>query len=395
MADRVITIRSPRAQRTVSLGSGTIAAAALAGSAVLIWTAVATGLVLYNLSGLEDLDKSANSSRAAAAESIGQELVQLTRTTDSLRSQADAALEIYFDAAQAKSSTDAADAENGLSQFAAAHGSSDSEVQMQMLLATLDRSMSELEKVRQMHAAERNELAALRHQVEVKKEIWNRTLNRFAKSLELASEGIEGIFRQLNLSPEDMSKEAQRLYSGIGGVDLGFHFHAHLNESALSEYEKQQIQGFTDSLDQINLYRLAYLSLPIGHPVRGRNRFTSGFGPRNHPVTGRRHLHQGADFAAPTGTDVVATGDGTVVFTGTSGGYGKTVRIRHIAGFESQYSHLSRILVEKGQRVARGDHIGDIGSTGQSTGPHLHYEVVVRNRPVDPLKYIRARNNVH
>ncbi len=118
------------------------------------------------------------------------------------------------------------------------------------------------------------------------------------------------------------------------------------------------------------------------------SRVSSGFAPRGrlHPVTGKRRPHYGTDFAAPTGTPVRSVGNGVVTAARNAGGYGLLVRIRHDGGYESGYAHLSKILVRQGQRVAQGDTIGKVGSTGLSTGPHCHYELKLGGKHIDPMK---------
>lgn len=117
-------------------------------------------------------------------------------------------------------------------------------------------------------------------------------------------------------------------------------------------------------------------------PVHGR--VSSGFGPRVDPVHGARGNHTGLDLAAPTGTPVVAAAAGTVVRAGDAGGYGQLIVLRHADGSETRYAHLSAIGVEVGAQVARGQPIGAVGSTGRSTGPHLHFELRRNGQAVDP-----------
>lgn len=115
-----------------------------------------------------------------------------------------------------------------------------------------------------------------------------------------------------------------------------------------------------------------------------RARLSSGFGMRFHPILGYSRMHQGIDFAAPTGTPVVASARGRVVKAGWGGGYGNVVHIDHGRGTITRYAHLSRIMVKPGQQVDQSQRIGAVGSTGLSTGPHLHYEVWVNGRAVNP-----------
>ena len=141
------------------------------------------------------------------------------------------------------------------------------------------------------------------------------------------------------------------------------------------------------NLESVNLMRFAAERLPFGSPVIGGRR-TSGFGPRG------RSMHTGLDIAAPRGTPIYATADGIVTFAGRERGYGRVVKIRHAFGFETVYAHLNRARVKVGQRVGRGDRIGDMGSTGRSTGNHVHYEIRIDNKPVNPVKFIEAARDV-
>lgn len=115
-------------------------------------------------------------------------------------------------------------------------------------------------------------------------------------------------------------------------------------------------------------------------------RVTSGYGMRTHPISGKRKMHTGIDYAAPTGTPVWAVGSGTVVYAGWKGGYGKTIEVKHSGAVKTRYGHLSRILVRKGQSVRQHQTIGAVGSTGYSTGPHLHFEYLVNGKFTQPRK---------
>jgi len=115
---------------------------------------------------------------------------------------------------------------------------------------------------------------------------------------------------------------------------------------------------------------------------------TSGMGMRINPILGRQMFHAGVDLAAPAGKIVRATADGVVARAGWSGGYGLLVVVRHANGYETRYAHMSRIRVAAGDALVKGQVIGNVGSTGRSTGPHLHYEVRRDGRPVDPKAYM-------
>ena len=117
-------------------------------------------------------------------------------------------------------------------------------------------------------------------------------------------------------------------------------------------------------------------------------RISSNYGMRKHPISGFNKMHKGVDFAAPTGTPIYAGGNGVVEYIGRNGGYGKYIRIRHSNEYKTAYAHLSNYKkgISKGVRVNQGEVIGYVGSTGNSTGPHLHYEIIYRNKHINPLK---------
>ena len=130
-------------------------------------------------------------------------------------------------------------------------------------------------------------------------------------------------------------------------------------------------------------------NIPAIQPVMNKDlkRVASGYGMRIDPVYHVRKFHQGMDFTAPTGTEVFATANAKVDFAGWKQGYGNTVILDHGYGYKTLYAHLYKILVRKGQKVRRSDIIALVGNTGKSTGPHLHYEVRLNNKPVDPRNY--------
>lgn len=132
------------------------------------------------------------------------------------------------------------------------------------------------------------------------------------------------------------------------------------------------------------------IAVPSDKPVKTAA-FTSGYGVRSDPFRGRSAMHAGIDLAGPSGTPIYATADGVVERAGwNSGGYGNLIELDHGRGIETRYGHLSKILVKDGQRVKRGDVIGRMGSTGRSTGSHLHYEVRIDGRAVNPVPFMKA-----
>lgn len=123
-------------------------------------------------------------------------------------------------------------------------------------------------------------------------------------------------------------------------------------------------------------------------PVPGYSSISSPFGYRIHPVLGTKKLHTGIDIPAPTGTPAVAVASGTVIYSGVQGSYGNTVMIRHDNGLVSLYAHNSSLIVKVGDRVKKGQVVTKIGSTGRSTGPHLHFEIRVNGTPQNPLNFL-------
>ena len=130
---------------------------------------------------------------------------------------------------------------------------------------------------------------------------------------------------------------------------------------------------------------------PTRMPVDGW--LSHGYGWRKDPFTGDREFHQGMDIVAPAGTDVVAPADGVVIRAGRYGAYGKSVDLSHGLGYSTRYGHLSEILVRPGMRLERGQRIGRVGSTGRSTGPHLHYEIFRDGRRINPWEFVRQHGS--
>lgn len=130
--------------------------------------------------------------------------------------------------------------------------------------------------------------------------------------------------------------------------------------------------------------------MPLDWPVSGY--ITSSFGPRKSPFTGKMRMHTGMDIGAPKGTKILAPADGIVIYSGWGNGYGQMVEIYHTRGMITRYAHMSERNVGIGEKIRKGTQIGKIGSTGRSTGPHLHYEILLSGVPTNPVRHITARN---
>lgn len=168
----------------------------------------------------------------------------------------------------------------------------------------------------------------------------------------------------------------------IPGGDIYF-LSMTLSGERIEYYRHESIDGKIGYYDRNGTS--AYRTL-MRTPINGA-RLSSGFGNRKHPILGYTKAHRGVDFAAPTGTPIMAAGDGIVDYAGWNGSYGRYIRIIHNGTYKTAYAHLSRISgdVRKGNRVHQGEIIGYVGSTGRSTGPHLHYEILANGRQVNPL----------
>ena len=189
---------------------------------------------------------------------------------------------------------------------------------------------------------------------------------------------------------EDMSNELARQASMEGPADVDQQVGTGGPETvaALDKAADQLEREVRQIGDRLRADMLKLASIPTGFPVNGY--VTDGFGLRRNPFSGDgREVHEGLDIAVDFGTPVNTTGDGLIIWAAPHSGYGNLVVVYHSNGITTRYGHLSRITVETGQRVKRGDQIGHAGSTGRSTGPHVHYEIRENDQPVDPSRYVQ------
>jgi murein DD-endopeptidase MepM/ murein hydrolase activator NlpD len=182
---------------------------------------------------------------------------------------------------------------------------------------------------------------------------------------------------------------ADKLQAPPGGAAMGGPFVPFKLDANGSPFEREvlRMQGYVANADKL---RRVAGRLPLRKPLAGDPEITSGFGSRVDPFNGRLAAHTGIDFRQAWGSPVRATAAGTVVSAGPNGGYGNMVDIDHGNGVVSRYAHLSAVLVKSGQTVNTGTVLGRLGSTGRSTGPHLHYEVRYNDQPLDPRRFLAA-----
>jgi murein DD-endopeptidase MepM/ murein hydrolase activator NlpD len=219
----------------------------------------------------------------------------------------------------------------------------------------------------------------------------DQIFRQLEEAMTVSVEPLDKMFRKAGMPTDRIIEQVRRGYSGQGGPLTPLTFST---RGEMPSPDTMRANRLLNQMDKLNLYRIAAQKAPFATPVRSAFRFTSGFGPRRDPKTGGQRLHKGVDFAASTGTPIYATADGVVVQAGWQSGYGRLVRIQHEFGIETRYAHLSALRVKVGQRVSRGELIGDMGASGRVTGTHLHYEVRVGGRAVNPMTYIKAARDV-
>jgi murein DD-endopeptidase MepM/ murein hydrolase activator NlpD len=214
---------------------------------------------------------------------------------------------------------------------------------------------------------------------------------RLEEAVTISMDPLDNMFRAAGMDPDDLLDQVRRGYSGQGGPLSPLSLST---SGALPSPEELRANTILGGLDRMNLYRLATDKAPFAMPVFDSFRWTSGFGYRRDPKGWGTRMHEGTDMAGAYGTAIHATADGTVVHAGWDNGYGRLVKIQHAFGIETRYAHLSDIHVSVGQKVSRGDRIGDMGNSGRSTGTHLHYEIRIGGTAINPMTFIKAGQDV-
>ncbi|CAN5795265.1 DUF5930 domain-containing protein [soil metagenome] len=262
-------------------------------------------------------------------------------------------------------------------------------------LETIATALGEAVRERDTAASDRTrlnaELAALETRLATTLRRQDEMMAEIEYAVRTSLGPLQNMLEAAELDVDSVIAAVRRDFSGTGGGGgtVSVSTRSFDNPEMTSRFDELMVD-----LDRVNMLRIAAGRIPYTMPVSATHRFTSPFGYRRDPKTGGRRMHAGIDLAAPRGTPIYATADGVVTSAGMQGGYGNTIRIRHAFGFETLYAHHYRIHVKVGQQVSRGDHIGDMGSTGRVTGVHLHYEVHLNGKPVNPMVYLEAASNV-
>lgn len=208
-------------------------------------------------------------------------------------------------------------------------------------------------------------------------------------ALSAVEEGMDSRMRRMRGVVSDLGLNLANLEAAVPRTAMGGPFVPVKLTANAGPFEKQLSRINTTRAEMDRLNRTLAL-VPYRKPVIGEVEFTSGFGVRSDPFLGRPAMHTGLDFRAATGDPVRVTAYGKVVSAGWSGGYGRMIEVDHGNGLATRYGHLSEINVRVGEIVKIGQVVGLVGSTGRSTGPHLHYETRIDGEAVDPQKFLRA-----
>ncbi|MEM1078733.1 MAG: DUF5930 domain-containing protein [Pseudomonadota bacterium] len=427
--EKRLFLKSDDATRFVRLSSGTQAGMAVGGAALLTWTAFASAMVLITSLGAGEardqaardqqmyaerlnalsIERDARASEARAAqERFTLALEQVSRMQSQLLASEERRSELETGVAVVQSTLRTAMEERDAARAAEAEASRelaaltgtgtteaaqmrDLELTLAFLTDALTGTAAERDGLQGAHSAATAEIEELLLSQQLTAERNNRVFELLEDAVTVSVAPLERMFEEAGVPADRILDEIRRNSSGQGGPLIPMSFSTRsLPQDELSYRTEQILAG----LDRLNLHRMAVDQLPFAMPVKSAFRFTSPFGYRRDPKGGGTRMHKGTDFAASLGTPIYATAEGVVVKAGWNRGFGRMVKIRHAFGYETVYAHMSKLRVKEGQRVSRGERIGDMGSTGRSTGVHLHYEVHQSGKPVNPMSFIKAGKNV-
>jgi murein DD-endopeptidase MepM/ murein hydrolase activator NlpD len=341
--------------------------------ALLLGTNALTGVAFYYAPEINDLLKEDNSAIIAAYE---QRIVQLRLEVDRLHSRqyaqmGDMNLQMHELVQQQEILAEQHEYVRALADLARDMGiamsGGDAPIDTDAVTGAIGGSAP----------AETGDTAAIAHNLIAMQEETRLALASLSDAASLSTQEIVGELNALGIRP------ALPDAAGIGGPFIPADGSGEL--SIVDE-----ANAVATALSQFQSARQALMTAPVQRPVAGNLSMSSSFGNRIDPFLKRTAFHAGIDFRAPTGTAILAAANGTVVHAGSNGGYGKMVDIDHGNGLITRYAHLSSVGVYKGQAVSGGERIGLAGSTGRSTGPHLHFEVRRNDNAVDPARFLAA-----
>ena len=211
-----------------------------------------------------------------------------------------------------------------------------------------------------------------------------RFAEKMTKMAQARTLKAESAIRQFGLNPEILARQARNAQGGLFEPFFG---------KGKKDVRDPRFLNLAAALGRMDAMERALAAIPTAMPAASMM-MSSGFGYRSDPFTGGGAMHAGLDFKGPVGTPILAAAKGKVVLAGFNGGYGNTIEIRHANGLVTRYAHLSGLNVRRGQMVDRGVQIGRMGSTGRSTGSHLHFEVRLNGQAINPRKFLEANPDV-
>ena len=211
-----------------------------------------------------------------------------------------------------------------------------------------------------------------------------RFAEKMTKVAQARTSKAEAAIRQFGLNPEVLARQARNAQGGLFEPFFG---------KGKKDVRDPRFLKLAASLGRMDAMERALAAIPTSMPAAVMF-MSSGFGYRSDPFTGTGAMHAGLDFKGPVGTPILAAADGKVTLAGFNGGYGNSIEIRHANGLLTRYAHMSGLNVRAGQMVERGVVIGRMGSTGRSTGSHLHFEVRLNGQAINPRKFLEANPDV-
>ncbi|MCX7560057.1 DUF5930 domain-containing protein [Sulfitobacter sp. F26204] len=423
--ERRVFLKSDNDTRFIRLRPSTQLIAFTGCACLVAWSIVATAVILMDSIGsgnfreqakrdqrtyqarLNDLSSQRDSRASealAAQERFNAALKQIsTMQSELLQSETRRReLETGIDVIQSTLRDTMHDREDARAQLAELEGSLDEGGTGAVRMATNAAPLGFLAEALEQTAKERDQVVAdaqealleadrMSQQIALMKDQNDTIFRQLEEAMTVSVAPLDKMFRSAGMPTDRILATVRRGYSGQGGPLAPLSFST---RGEAPSGDTLRANRLLNQMDRLNLYRIAAQKAPFANPVKDAFRFTSKFGFRRDPKTGGRRMHSGVDFAAGSGTPLYATADGVVTHAGWQSGYGRLVKIQHEFGIETRYAHQSRIRVKVGQRVSRGQHIGDMGASGRVTGVHLHYEVRVGGKAVNPMIYIKAANDV-
>jgi len=421
-------LKSDTETRFIRLRSGTQVIALVGGTLALAWTIVATALIM-----MDSIGAGSAREQSARQQSLYEERLSALSTDRDLRAEEAARAQERFNVALAQvsdmqerllaSEDRRRELETGIDAIQGtlrrtikerdeARGEADrvtlalneqtggatemgrardAMATLEILTAALGLTAEERDAMLSEATAAREEARAIAEAKRMGEQRNDLIFAKLEEAVTISMEPLDNMFREAGMSPDDLLDAVRDGYSGQGGPLTPISMSTSGGELTPEELRANAILG---GLDRMNMYRIAAFKVPFAMPVKDSFRWTSGFGYRKDPKGYGTRMHEGTDMAGSYGTPIYATADGVITHAGWDSGYGRLVKIRHDFGVETRYAHLSQVRVEVGQRVSRGDRIGDMGNSGRSTGTHLHYEVRLNGTAVNPMTFIKAAKNV-